>query len=155
MEEVWKDVVGFEGLYKVSNFGEVWSTRRNQMLKLLPNSKGYLRVHLNKEGKTYFKRVHRIVAEAFIGDINGMEINHIDYDVTNNRVDNLEIVTRDKNLSHSGKRLSRCILGISIHDGSVIAFKYFGEANRKGYNSIQYTLKSKKGYYRDRVWKVL
>ena len=64
--EVWRTVIGYEGLYEVSNFGRVRSLTNNTILKLTLTSKGYYRVQLSNNGnrKKYF--VHRLVAQAFI-----------------------------------------------------------------------------------------
>ena len=96
MEEIWKDVVGYEGFYQVSNFGNVKSLNwrghgicKNLTPKLL--NSGRYAVQLAKGGKTSYFLIHRLVATAFIPNPYGFtEINHIDEDPTNNKVDNLE-----------------------------------------------------------------
>ena len=123
MIEVWKDIKGFEGRYQVSNLGNVKSLPRvirqeytqhnhavSRVLKgseLIPSDNGHgykiilLRL-LNQNGKRKRFYVHRLVAEYFIGDIpEGMVVNHIDYDKSNNCVDNLEIVSQLDNIHHS------------------------------------------------------
>lgn len=114
MKEIWKDAVGFEGRYEVSNLGRVRShvcsfngkDPKEPKTKILrdADNKGYRRVVLiSKEGKRCCKTVHRLVAAAFLGDCTNMEINHIDCDKTNNRVDNLEICTQSHNTLHAYK----------------------------------------------------
>ena len=84
MEEIWRDVVGYEGLYQVSNKGNVkslnWKNRgyeRNLYLK--PHNKGYLQVELAKDGKKKCFVVHRLVAIAFIPNPHKHpQVNHID-----------------------------------------------------------------------------
>ena len=101
--EVWKDVVGYEGLYKVSNCGRVWSCRRNKLRKQ-QITKGYKMVNLKVDGKSKVFSVHRLVALAFIENPNNKrEVNHIDENKTNNHISNLEWVTSKEN-SNWGNR---------------------------------------------------
>lgn len=104
MEEVWKDVVGYEGRYIVSNFGRIRSLYRefvnkrgrimhitDRVMKTHLDECGYERVKLSGESGAKMTFVHRIVAESFIPNPNNHPmINHIDECKTNNRVDNLE-----------------------------------------------------------------
>lgn len=97
MEE-WKDIEGYEGLYQVSNLGRVKSlgngssnNSKERILKSYKNNNGYLRVFLCKEQIRKIYLVHRLVASAFIPNTDNLpQVNHIDEDKTNNRVDNLE-----------------------------------------------------------------
>ena len=106
MEE-WIDVPGYEGLYQVSNLGQVKSMRKGRTLSQNPVRGGYLRVCLSKDGKSKGVYVHQLVADAFIGHRDGLEVNHIDGDKRNNQVTNLEWVTRSENIKHSYKYLGR------------------------------------------------
>lgn len=113
MEEIWKDVVGFEGLYKVSNYGRVFSVKSNCVLKPSGTyrNRKYLGVGLYN-GKNHTKPIHRLVAEAFLPNPNGYKvINHIDEDPSNNRVDNLEWCTYEYNNNYGtrNERLSESI----------------------------------------------
>lgn len=103
--EEWRDVVGFEGLYLVSNLGNIFSKSKKRLLKF-KNNKGYYNVSLSKNGKPHHKIVHRLVAEAFIPNPEGFrEINHKDEDKTNNHVDNLEWCDSKYNLNYGNRRL--------------------------------------------------
>lgn len=119
-KEIWRPVVGFEGLYEVSDAGNVRSvdrivtskngmkkSLRGQLLKQgLYNSKStYRGVTLSKGGKQFKKSVHRLVAEAFIQNPDGMpEINHKDEDKANNTVENLEWCDRQYNNTYGTAR---------------------------------------------------
>lgn len=95
--EIWKDVPGYEGLYKASNFGKVFSYRTNREIGHISNI-GYYRCTLS--GKEYF--VHRIIASCFLMSQYGKsEINHIDGNKLNNHVTNLEWCNRAENVRHA------------------------------------------------------
>lgn len=94
--EVWKDVVGYEGKYQVSDLGNVKSLNyhregREKLLTQCKDSDGYLVVLLYKNGRKKTCKVHRLVAEAFLCNESGLpSINHIDENKQNNTVSNLE-----------------------------------------------------------------
>ena len=101
MGEIWKDVDGFEELYKISSYGRVLSKRRNKVMKLNLR-KNYLRVGFHKDNINYCFQVHRLVAQAFIPNPhNKEEVNHIDCNKQNNVVSNLEWVTHEENMNHA------------------------------------------------------
>lgn len=95
-EEIWKDIAGYEGLYKVSNLGRVKSLNYRKTGKekeRIPNknNSGYLYVGLHKDGKMNNFLIHRLVAEAFIENVNDLpQVNHKDENKLNNCVENLE-----------------------------------------------------------------
>ena len=99
--EIWKDVVGYEGLYQVSNFGSVKSLRINGKKKGIMsqgNHNGYPCIFLRKDGKRHWYAVHRLVALAFIPQIDGKDcVDHIDGNTTNNHVSNLRWCTNQEN----------------------------------------------------------
>lgn len=104
MQEIWKDVVGYEGLYQVSNLGKVYSLISNKIIAFSKKPKGYLIVHLYKNGVDKSKHIHRLVAEAFIPNPNNYpEVNHLDGIKTNNCIDNLEWCTKKQNMEHASK----------------------------------------------------
>ena len=116
-EEVWKDVKGYEGIYKVSNFGRVKSLdrevapnnrvpywRKGKICKQSKSNLGYMTVGFTVNNVKVNKYVHRLVAEAFITNVNNYpQVNHIDCDKTNNRINNLEWCTNSQNQIHASK----------------------------------------------------
>ena len=113
-KEIWKDIKDFEGFYQISNLGNVKALERKVSGKLgslrtLPeklmiptnNGYGYLVICLCKYGKRYDRKIHRLVAEAFIPNPNNLPtVNHIDGNKLNNCVDNLEWNTIQENCRH-------------------------------------------------------
>jgi hypothetical protein len=100
--EIWKDVLGYEGLYVVSSLGRVKSVKTGLIRKHYDEGHGYKRVSLCKNRRYKLKCIHRLVVEAFIGAIpKGLEVNHKDEDKSNNTLDNLEICTRQYNAEYS------------------------------------------------------
>lgn len=112
--EYWKPVPGYEGLYWVSDFGRVKSlnyrhTGKEKILILGKDRNGYLRIGLWKDGKAKRFLVHRLVWEAFNGPIpEGYDCNHINEDKTDNRLENLNLMTRKENINWGthNKRIS-------------------------------------------------
>lgn len=102
--EIWKDVVGFEGSYIVSNYGNVKSVKKDLIITVYPNIHGYLTVPLYRNGKKSSKPVHRLVVLAFYGEAPSeakFQVNHKDGIKINNRLDNLEYCTRKENMKHA------------------------------------------------------
>lgn len=118
MIEIWKDIKGYEGLYQVSNIGNVKSL--NRVLKRIDNKKcsireKILKPNLEKKGYQSVKlcylknskmfKVHRLVAEAFIPNIeNKPQINHKNLNKQDNKITNLEWCTAKENIIHAAKR---------------------------------------------------
>ena len=103
MEEVWKDINGYEGIYSISNKGNVWSHKSKKMLKPYIEKKGYHSIKLGSYERKAFK-VHRLVAIHFVkNDDNYDQVNHMDGDKNNNRFDNLEWCDCGFNVRHALK----------------------------------------------------
>lgn len=101
MKEIWKKIDGFEN-YEVSNLGNVRRIGKERFLSIFSLSKGYCGVQLCKDGKSRAKKVHRLVAKAFIPNPeNFPQVNHKDCDKKNNKADNLEWCTNKYNAKHA------------------------------------------------------
>lgn len=115
IQEKWKDISDYEGIYQISNYGRVRSlliwdvnyknfVKRNKPKILMPtdNGNGYLIINLSKDRKRKSKYIHRLVAQEFIRKpLKNEVVNHKDYNKKNNRVDNLEWCTQKENISYS------------------------------------------------------
>ena len=147
MKEIWKDIVGYEGLYQVSNLGNVKSLERivikkdnkkylqkEKILRLGLSDKKYYTVSLFKNGKGKTYRIHRLVAEAFIPNPNNYPcVNHKDENKQNNCIDNLEWCTNKYNLNYSdtGKLKRRKIIQYSINFEPIYVWESIKEASEK------------------------
>lgn len=108
MEEIWKDIKGYEGLYQASNLGRVRSFRNSSRKKCEPYilspgkiNSGYLNVVLNKNGVRQTLKLHRLIAETFIPNPNNLsDVNHKDENKLNNCVDNLEWMSHKDNMNY-------------------------------------------------------
>lgn len=122
MTEMWKAVNGYDGLYEISSHGRIrrpehygpnghngMNKYKEKLLKPFKTSTGYWQIGLCKDGRRNNKLIHRLVAEAFIPNpYNYPEVNHIDEDKSNNRVENLQWSSVRHNRSH-GSRLQRMV----------------------------------------------
>ena len=106
-KEIWKPIKGFENKYSVSSAGHIKSFLGHARLrKLVPDKDGYLECMLRDGGKYHHRKVHRLVAEAFIANPDRMtEVNHKDGNRQNNCVENLEWSDRRKNNLHKNRVL--------------------------------------------------
>lgn len=146
--EVWKDIPNYEGLYQVSNLGRVKSLPRKHQLRTIivaqhPTGYGYLSVKLHKDGKPKTIRVHKLVALCFLEEVKGLnEINHIDENKFNNRVDNLMRCDRLYNVNYGSRNISaayslrnrkdqsKTVLQIDENGNTIRVFRSAAEAGR-------------------------
>ena len=149
MEEEWRDIAGYEGLYMVSNLGRVKSLNYNRtgqegILKAFKDSAGYLQVNLFKDGSKKFYLIHRLVAIAFITNIDNLsEVNHIDENKENNCANNLEWCNREYNINYGARnkkasesnknnqKVSKPIMAIHKINGLILTFSSASEASRQ------------------------
>ena len=116
---IWKDIEGFEGIYQISNYGEVLRLmsydsrnhlRNSKILKQRQNKDGYMVIGLHKNGKETKYLIHRLVAQTFIDNPKKLpEINHIDENKHNNFVSNLEWCNRKYNVNYGNAQKNRII----------------------------------------------
>ena len=155
---IWKDILGYEELYQGSNLGKIRSLDRwkdsgtggyiqkGRILKPCKTKDGYLQVCLCKDGKKKLFSVHRLVWEAFNGEIpEGMEVNHIDEDKTDNRLDNMNLLshkansdwgTRNKKISEkmTNGKLSKRVYQYTLDGVLVKIWSSTQECGRNGFN---------------------
>lgn len=108
--EIWKDILNYEGLYQVSNYGNIKSLNRinrngktvhEKILSQAKGTSGYLQVNLSKDNEAKIFQVHRLVAVAFIDNPdNKPQVDHIDNNKHNNHVENLRWVTGKENMGN-------------------------------------------------------
>lgn len=119
MEVVWKDVMGYEGIYQVSNYGEVLRLRsldsrghlrNSKILKQTKTKDGYMQLGLHKNGKEQKVLVHQLVAMVFLDNPNNyVEVNHKDENKQNNSVSNLEWCNHKYNANYGTSQARRII----------------------------------------------
>ena len=147
MEEIWKDIKGYEGYYQVSNLGNIKSLhKRNygEILKL-PIKRGYYQAGLRKKGTRKFFQVHRLVAEAFIPNKENLpQVNHKDENKLNNNVENLEWCTVAYNNCYGSRiervrnsnPLKKTIIQYSLQGEYLNEYRSLSEAGRKTKTNI-------------------
>ena len=120
MSEIWKDIPDYEGIYKISNLGRIKSLERKcktkggsmrtikqRIKKPTKRPDGYLQIQLNKNKKRQIKFIHRLELEVFFGLNNDLQCNHKNGTKDDNRLENLEWMTRSQNVQHAFDVLGR------------------------------------------------
>ena len=153
--EEWKDIFGYEGIYRISNLGSIYSSYYNRNLKPRINCKnGYKQVMLCKNKSHKMVYVHRLVAIHFVenDDIYNKEyINHKDEIKTNNNYDNLEWCTKEYNNTYNEKT-QRCCKKVKQLDSDYNLIKIWNSAREASkelnlqYKNISAVAKNKRNY---------
>lgn len=142
MKEIWRDIKGYEGLYKVSNYGRIKSlerkdclgrSKKEKILKLSEDKDGYLLITLHKNKKVKTFKVHRLVAETFVPNPNNYPIiNHKDENKINNHVSNLEwcTVKYNNNYGTRNERSSKSQKGLQAGEKHPIYGKHRTEETK-------------------------
>lgn len=135
IKEVWKDIKGYEGKYKASSLGNIYSIKYDKNLKFTLSKKGYYTVALCDGVKPKTKYVHRVIAEVFLkSKKNKQQINHKNGIKTDIRVSNLEWVNNSENQKHKynilksnkqGKKVLR-VEDNKVFSSAIEAAKYMG-----------------------------
>ena len=159
-----KDIKGYEGIYKISEDGQVWSCYYKKFLSPFDNGHGYLYVVLNKDYNKVKARVHRLVAEAYVPNPKNLPfVVHKDGNKLNNSKSNLEYCTYSENNRHAMLELNKDYGQIAIRqldlNGNLIAtYPSIKEAHRQTnieYSSIAYCVrgvyKTSGGYHWERA----
>ncbi|HWR30605.1 MAG TPA: NUMOD4 domain-containing protein [Negativicutes bacterium] len=138
--EIWKDIKGYEGLYQVSNLGNVRSLKNCIVLVGAKNTQ-YKTVSLCRNGVCVTNFRHRLVAEAFIPNLlNKRQVNHKDGNKHNNNVENLEWVTHKENMKHAYEnnmrdfKEARPVLQYDLSGDLVNEYKTIHDAEKAGFN---------------------
>ena len=110
--EIWKDIKDYEGLYQISNLGNVKSLKTNSILKP-SRARKYIGVNLYKNKVVKTRTIHRLVAEHFLSNPENKPcVNHLDEDVTNNNVENLQWCTYKENNNYGNHNVRKYVTSI-------------------------------------------
>lgn len=144
MQEIWKDIKGYEGLYQVSSMGNVKSlnynhTKEEKILRLGVDSNKYLIVNLYKNSKGKSLRVHRLVLRAFnpVENMDKLEVNHKDENKQNNNLNNLEWCDKKYNNNYGTRtqRTEKPVVQLDPTTNKIInVYRSAREAKRQGFN---------------------
>jgi len=158
----WKSIEGFEGLYEVSDFGEVRNARTLKVLKTRNDKDGYQLVTLWKGSPVakYDRKVHRLVAQAFlVNQESKPTVNHLNGVRNDNRLVNLEWATVSENVKHSYQVSNRPVSNpkpiVAERKGESITFNSVMEAHRAGFNrrGIHNCLNGNYSQHKGYIWR--
>lgn len=161
--EIWKDIVGFEGYYQVSNLGQIkrlasCRARRERIRVPYPAPNGYMRLVLSANNRRRTVSIHREVACAFIPNPNALDtVNHLDFDKNNNTVSNLEWLSASDNIKHScdgGKHFRKAVVQKDLTGNVVKVWESAFATEKIGYKAtnVSACCRGKKKTYKNHKW---
>lgn len=180
MKEIWKNIIGYEGLYQISNLGRVKSLRRlitnqynsfyikEKILKPQKNRYGYLYINLYKNGIMKHITIHKLVAEAFISipdelkkyiGTRHLQVNHKDEDKTNNIYTNLEWCSASYNTNYGTRnkkaveKLSKIVLQYDLNGDFIKEWKSVTECRRNGFKHVDDVCRGERKSCGGYIWK--
>lgn len=169
MDEIWKDIKDYEGLYEVSNWGRVKSLPRNgtvkyaRILKPCTDRCGYLFVGLYKNNKQKNFFIHQLVAQAFLDNPNNLpQVNHKDENKQNNNAENLEFCDCKYNVNYGtaiarrSKKISKPVLQYDLEGNFIKEWKSAKQAEREGgfnHENITTCCKGRQKTHKDFIWR--
>lgn len=155
----WRDIAGYEGLYQVSEAGDVRKTTTGFIRKIETTPRGYQRIYVSKNNKYKRLALHRVVALAFLPQEPGKpEINHKDGNKANNHVSNLEWVTGKENVRHSVwglRNLIKAVIATNIDTGNERFFDAIVLADTAGFDidAVHKALRGKQKTHMGHSWR--
>ena len=167
IKEIWKPILGYEEKYMASNLGRIMSLNyhrsgKERIMDCGKDKDGYLRVTLRKDGRHKTFRVNRLIWSAFNGPIpEGMQVNHINEILADNRLDNLNLMTCTENLNYGHhnarmiKSLSKMVEQYTLEGVHIMTWFSATSAKNNGYNRscIQACCTGKRKTYKGYIWK--
>ena len=152
--EQWKDIIGYEGLYQVSNYGRI--KNRKRLLSPYPTQFGYFGINLVKCGHKKGFKVHRLVALSFLEYNEGREfVNHKDGNKINNSVENLEWVTKSENTKHAYDNGLKFSMRGEKHPMSKLTREQVVEIRKIGKTKLLREIASDYGVGTSMVWYII
>lgn len=168
MQEIWKDITDYKGLYQVSNLGRIKSLEKivnanfkfgsthiykEKILKPFKDGRGYLKVKLYKNNKGKTISIHKIVVQEFIGK-RKLTVNHKDKNKNNNKLENLEYMSNKDNIRYSS---AKRIKGKNIVTGEEIIFEAESDVKTKGFNqgNVSKCCLGKRKTHKGYTWEIL
>ena len=128
MKEIWKDIPGYEGRYKASNFGKLINVETNKIIKPHKQLNDYLNYRLYKDGKCKTILAHRLVAMLFLNNYNeNLQVDHINNNKFDNRYVNLRMVTNKQNSYNPNSNICKPVK-IYFNNNEIKEFKSAQEA---------------------------